>query len=93
MQSRKVIISNSTGLHVGPAGILAREAERCSSRVELVSDNKTANCRSLLNILSLMIRKGDEVEIRCTGINEEQDLEHMVHVIENELEKNREKRL
>ena len=87
MVSKKIIISNPTGLHVRPAGILAKAAEQCGSRVELIVENNIVNCRSILNILSMAIRRGDEVELCCTGPTEEQDLEYMVHVIETELEK------
>ena len=87
MVSKKIIISNPTGLHVRPAGILAKAAEQCGSRVELFVENNIVNCRSILNILSMAIRCGDEVELCCTGPTEEQDLEYMVHVIEAELEK------
>ncbi|MDO5344938.1 MAG: HPr family phosphocarrier protein [Lachnospiraceae bacterium] len=87
MVSRKIVISNSTGLHVRPAGILAKAAEQCSSRVELIAGNSIANCKSILNILSMTVRCGDEVELCCTGPTEAQDLEYMVHVMEEELEK------
>ena len=87
MKSRRVVISNSSGLHVRPAGILAKAAERCESRVELIVGNNIANCRSILNILSMAVRYGDEVEICCTGKTEEKDLEYMLHLIESDLEK------
>lgn len=87
MKSKKLIISNSSGLHVRPAGILAKAAEQCGSRVELIVGNNIINCRSILNILSMTVRCGDEVELCCTGKTEEQDLEYMLHVMEYELEK------
>lgn len=87
MVSRKVVISNPTGLHVRPAGILVKAADHCGSRVELISGNSIANCRSILNVLSMAVRCGDEVEICCTGPTEVQDLEYMVHVIKEELGK------
>ena len=87
MKSIKIIISNSSGLHVRPAGILANAADQCESRVELIVGNSIVNCRSILNILSMAVRSGDEVEICCTGKTEEKDLEYMLHVIENNLEK------
>lgn len=86
MKSKKIIITNATGLHVRPAGILAKAAEQCGSRVELIVGNNIANCRSILNILSMEVRCGDEVELCCTGPTEEQDLEYMLQVIEAGLE-------
>lgn len=87
MKSKKMVISNASGLHVRPAGVLAKAAEQCSSRVELIVGNNIVNCRSILNILSMTIRRGDEVELCCTGPEEEADLEYMAKVIETGLEK------
>lgn len=86
MKSKKIVISNTSGLHIRPAGVLAKAAEQCESRVELIVGNNIVNCRSILNILSMAVRSGDEVEICCTGKTEEKDLEYMLHVIENDLE-------
>lgn len=86
MKSKKITISNASGLHVRPAGILAKAAEMCESRVELIMGNSIANCSSILNILSMAVRCGDEVEICCSGKTEEKDLEYILHVIEHELE-------
>ena len=87
MKSKKVIISNPSGLHVRPAGILAHAAEQCSSKVELIVGTSIINCRSILNILSKAVKQGDEVEVRCTGETEEQDMEYILQVIANDLEK------
>lgn len=87
MVSKKIIISNNSGLHVRPAGILAKAAEECGSRVELIIGNNIVNCCSILNILSMTVRCGDEVEICCTGKTEEKDLEYILHVIEHDLDK------
>ncbi len=87
MKSKKMIISNPSGLHVRPAGILAHAAEQCSSKVELIVGNSIINCRSILNILSKSVRQGDEVELRCTGDMEEEDLKFMEQVIADELER------
>ncbi|MDD2958161.1 MAG: HPr family phosphocarrier protein [Lachnospiraceae bacterium] len=86
MISRKVVISNPSGLHVRPAGVLSRAAEQCSSRIELISGTNTVNCRSILNILSAAVGSGDEVELQCTGPEEEKDLEYMISVIQKGLE-------
>ena len=87
MRSRIIIIKNDAGLDIGSARIIANAAEQCSSRIELIAGNNTVNCRSILNILSVGIRRGDEVQLCCTGQTEEQDLEYMLHVIEHELVK------
>lgn len=81
MVSRRMKIQNPSGLHIRPAGVLVKAAEHCSSRVELVYDYNIINARSLLNILGAAIPSGAEIEIRCDGPEEKQDLEAMIEVM------------
>ncbi|MDY3249708.1 MAG: HPr family phosphocarrier protein [Candidatus Choladocola sp.] len=83
MISRKVTVSNPTGLHVRPASNLAKAAESCSSRIEIIFGNSIVNAKSLLNILSATIVKGDEIEIRCIGPREEQDMETILTALQH----------
>ena len=46
-------------------------------------DYNIINAKSLLNILSASIAKGARIELRCTGPNEEEDIERMMEVINN----------
>jgi phosphocarrier protein len=81
MVSRKIIITHPTGLHVRPAGMIAKAAENCTSRVEMIYKNNIIDASSLLNILSVSIRRGSEIELRCTGPDEKADLEKMADTI------------
>lgn len=83
MVSRKIIVQNETGLHIRPAGILSRAAETCESKVEILYKYNIVNAKSLLNILSASIAKGDEIELRCSGPTEEKDMEKMLEVLQN----------
>lgn len=78
MVSRNVTVSNPSGLHIRPAGALVKAAEHCSSRVEIIYEYNIINARSLLNILAACIPLGAEIELRCSGPDEEHDLESMV---------------
>lgn len=81
MVSKKIVVQAENGLHIEPAKILARAAESCDSRVEFVHGHDIVNVKSLLNILSATVKKGDEVELRCTGPNEAEDMKRMEEVI------------
>lgn len=83
MISRIVEISNKSGLHVRPAARLSKAAEHCTSKVEIVYEGAVINAKSILNIVSKAIAKGTEVELRCTGINEEKDMEYMIEALKN----------
>lgn len=81
MVSRLVTVSNETGFHVRPAGRLAKAAEGCTSKVEIIYGHSIINAKSMLNILSAAIRKGDQIELRCTGQNEVDDLARLSEII------------
>lgn len=83
MISRKYVVKNEAGLHLRPAEKLAKAAEQCSSRTELLYKNSIINAKSILNIVSASIRKDDELVIRCTGPGEEEDLDKIVSVLQN----------
>lgn len=81
MVSKVVTVRNETGFHVRPAGRLAKAAEGCTSKVEILYGHSIINAKSLLNILSAGIRKGAQIELRCIGPEEEKDLAHLSEII------------
>lgn len=83
MVGKKITVSNPSGLHIRPAGVLVKAAEHCSSRVEMIYDYNIINVRSLLNILAASIPNGAEIELRCSGPDEERDLEAMLDVMQH----------
>lgn len=85
MVSAKVTVINPSGIHARPAGILAQEAGKCKSKTEMIYGDKTIQLKSILNIMSAAIKVGTEVEIRCTGETEEEDLQTLVALIESGL--------
>lgn len=83
MVEKTVVIVNETGLHARPANGLVNLAKKFSSRVELLRENKTANAKSIINILTLDLNKGAEVLVRTTGEDEVEALEQVVTYLEN----------
>lgn len=81
MVSRFVTVNNETGFHVRPAGRLAKAAEGCTSKVEIIYGHNIINAKSMLNILSASIRKGSQIELRCTGPDEVEDLALLSEII------------
>ncbi|HBA63107.1 MAG TPA: HPr family phosphocarrier protein [Lachnospiraceae bacterium] len=85
MVSQKVIITNPSGLHARPASVLAQAAGKCGSDVLLLYGEKQIQAKSILNIMAAAIKSGSEVEIRCSGETEEEDLKKIVALIESGL--------
>ncbi len=81
----KVTIKNPTGLHLRPAGILCKTAMRYKSHVEFVFRNYTSNAKSVLSVLGACVKCGDEIELVCSGEDEQEALDALVREIDSGL--------
>ena len=83
---QKVTVKNQTGLHLRPAGILCRTAMLYKSHISLKHGDTTANAKSVLSVLGAGVKTGDELEITCEGMDEQEAMEAMVNLFESGLE-------
>lgn len=83
MVSQKVVITNPTGLHLSPAGILCKEAMQFKSLITFTFRDNTANAKSVLSVLGACVKCGDEIELICDGDDEAEALKTLVEVIES----------
>ena len=85
MVSRNVTVSNMTGFHLRPAGVLCKIAMNFQSSVHFRYRTSLANAKSVLSVLGAGVRQGDEIEIICEGMDEADALEAIVKGIEDGL--------
>ena len=85
MVSKKVVVKNPTGLHLRPAGILCNEAVKYKSKAYFKYGDNEANAKSVLSVLGSCVRGGDEIELFCDGVDEDEALKAMVKLIEDGL--------
>lgn len=85
MITKKVKITNPTGLHMRPAGIFCNKASEFESSIRFRYDNTTANAKSVLSVLGACIKSGDEIVLECEGLDEKEAMEAMVKAIESGL--------
>ena len=64
---RTVVITLRQGLHARPAALLARRAKGCGAHISLAAHGRTADARSVVAIMALGVRHGDELIIRAEG--------------------------
>lgn len=83
MLSKKIIIRNSTGLHMRPAAMFSSEMGRFTANVSLLYGDLEVNGKSIMDILASGIPCGAEVEIRCNGADEKEALNRAVQLIES----------
>jgi phosphoenolpyruvate-protein phosphotransferase len=64
---RTVVITLRQGLHARPAALLARRAKGCGAHISLAAHGRTADARSVVAIMALGVRHGDELIVRAEG--------------------------
>jgi phosphocarrier protein HPr len=52
--------------------------KKYASRISLIKENKTANAKSIINVLTLDLNQGAQVLVRADGEDEEEALEAVV---------------
>ena len=85
MISQKIIIKNPTGLHLRPAGNLCKEAMKYKSHIDFTYGDNTANAKSVLSVLGACVKCGDEIELHCSGEDEQEAMEALIRIIESGL--------
>jgi len=73
--SREVVVANAQGLHARPADLLAREARKWRSRIELVGAAQRVDGKSILELLTLAAESGTRLVIEATGPDAREALE------------------
>jgi multiphosphoryl transfer protein len=66
-RQRTVIITLRQGLHARPAALLARRAKSFDAQISLAAHGRIADARSVVAIMALGVRHGDEVILRAVG--------------------------
>ena len=71
MKSFYYEIQDELGIHARPAGSLVKEAGRFQSDIKMKKGDKTADAKRLFAVMSLAVKKGEEIEITAEGPDEE----------------------
>jgi phosphotransferase system HPr (HPr) family protein len=69
------MVTNSQGLHLRPADMLAREARKWQSRIELVGAAQRVDGKSILDVLTLAAEAGTRLVVEATGPDAREALE------------------
>jgi phosphotransferase system HPr (HPr) family protein len=86
MLERTITVKDKTGLHARTASLFARNALQFNSEIKIIFNNKEANGKSILSLLSLGVAYGKEIKIRANGEDEQKTVDSLVQLIENNFE-------
>ena len=71
MKSFHYVVKDEVGIHARPAGLLAKEAKKYSSKILLEKDGKTAEATRLMAVMALGVKCGEEIVVTVEGEDEE----------------------
>lgn len=84
MISQKLLIRNKVGLHMRPAAMFAEEMMKYECDVTIIFHDAKINAKSILNLMTAGIRCGDEFELQCDGVDEQQAAAAAAYLIDSD---------
>lgn len=82
MVSKKVVVTNKTGLHARPASNLVAFCKNYNSKISLSNGEKKVSAASIIHVLTLGVKTGTELEVIAEGEDEAKAVEEVVKFIE-----------
>lgn len=79
------VVKDEMGLHARPAGLLVKEAAKCSGKVTIRKGEKSGDAKRIFNIMGLSVKGGEEVEIAVEGENEQEEAEALKAFVEENI--------
>jgi phosphotransferase system HPr (HPr) family protein len=82
-RSRIVRLPDGVDLHARPAGALIRGAAKFEATITLSAGNRSADAKSILQVLALGATGGSELTISTAGSDGSDALEAIAHLLEH----------
>lgn len=70
-------ITDPQGVHARPAGIFVKEAASYPCTITIGKDGKDVDAKRILGVMSLGVKQGEEVVVKCDGDREEEAAEKL----------------
>lgn len=87
MIQRRVVVGSRVGLHARPAALFVQAAARQPAKVTVAKEGKDpVDARSILKVLGLDVRGGDEVILAADGDGAEEAVEALAELVAKDLD-------
>ncbi|HCT76709.1 MAG TPA: HPr family phosphocarrier protein [Micromonosporaceae bacterium] len=84
MAERRVVVASTVGLHARPAAVFVRAASETGLPVTLSRhDGRPVDARSILSVVTLDVKHGEEVLLRAQGDGAEAALDRLAELLAN----------
>lgn len=85
MKQFQYTVQNPLGLHAQVASVIISSIRDFNCNITFERDNKTANAKDIFSLLNLFITKGNRLNIKIDGPDEEKAYEILYKTISQEL--------
>ncbi|MBC7233160.1 MAG: HPr family phosphocarrier protein [Anaerolineae bacterium] len=82
MQEVTLVVRHKVGLHARPAAMFVQTAKQFKSEISVRKDDREANAKSILSILTLGVNQGSVITVKANGEDEEQALKALQELVE-----------
>ena len=80
---KDVTVENQVGLHARPATFFIQKANEFKSSIWVEKEERRANAKSLLGVLSLGIMGGTQIRIIAGGTDEQEAVDALAKLVES----------
>ena len=81
MVYRDIVVQNQVGLHARPATFFIQRANEFRSSIWIEKDERRANAKSLLGVLSLGVTGGTDIRVIADGQDENEAVEALANLV------------
>lgn len=85
MLMKTITINNPSGLHMRPAGLFAKTLMAFKSDVTFEIRGNSYGGKSMISILSAVVKCGDEIVLKISGEDEQACMDAIVSTVESGL--------
>jgi phosphocarrier protein HPr len=78
-------VTGSIGFHARPAAQFVQTAAAFQSKIKVTGNNRVADGKSILGVMSLGLAKGDNIAITAEGLDEQECIDALAKLIEEEV--------
>lgn len=85
MRTVQYVVTDPQGIHARPAGMLVKLAASFPCDITITKDNNTVDAKRIMAVMSLGIKKNQQIILTANGEQEEQAIEKMEQFLNENL--------
>lgn len=88
MYKKVTTVVNKTGIHARPASLFVNAAKGYASAITITNlslneEKNSANAKSIIKVLTLVLNKGSQIEISAEGEDEKEAVDALIALVDS----------